>query len=120
MKLYNETTEKPYGIRYLVSYHPAMMGLPADTAGTLDVVNMLTGNVFWFDNDNEEWHKSIYSAKSVIKEIGNEYTEVARFDNGYINTDDLWEQWTKNSLIRRYPEEFARNLKNMQDSHELL
>ena len=40
---------KPKGIKYLVSYHPAIYDLPADTAGTLDVVNMLSGNVFWFD-----------------------------------------------------------------------
>ncbi len=101
---------KPYGIRYLVSYHPAMMGLPAETAGTLDVVNTLSGNIFWFDNDNMEWHKSIYSSKSVIKNIGTEYEEVESFDNGYVNTADLWDERTRTSLVRRYPEEFKNNL----------
>ena len=105
---------KPYGIRYLVSYHPEMMGLPADTAGTLDVVNTLTGNVFWFDNDNSEWHKSIYSAKSTLENIGKEYTEVESFNNGYINTNELWDKAWKNSLVRRYPEEFEENLKSEQ------
>ena len=45
---------KPYGVRYFVSYHPAECGLPAETAGVLDVINTLTGNVFWYDNDNSE------------------------------------------------------------------
>ena len=101
---------KPKGIRYLVSYHPAMFGLPAETAGVLDVVNMLTGNVFWFDNDNLEWHQSIYAAQSTIREIGIEYEEVESFDNGYVNTDDLWDEGTRTSLIRRYPKEFVENL----------
>ena len=105
---------KPIGIRYLVSYHPAIYDLPADTAGTLDVVNELTGNVFWFDNENEEWHKSIYSAESTIKNIGSEYIEVDSFDNGYINTDELWDDGWKNSLTRRYPEEFINNLISLE------
>ena len=101
---------KPYGIRYLVSYHPAMCGLPAETAGILDVVNTITGNVFWYDNENLEWHKSIYSAQSTLDSIGEEYEEVEYFDNGYINTDDLWEGGARASLISRYPEEFRQNL----------
>ena len=101
---------KPKGIKYLVSYHPAMYGLPADTAGTLDVVNMLSGNVFWFDNDNEEWHKSVYSAKTTLEAVGSEYEEVESFCNGYVNTADLWEHGTKTSLIDKYPEEFAKNI----------
>ena len=101
---------KPEGIKYLVSYHPAMYGLPADTAGTLDVVNMLSGNAFWFDNDNEEWHKSVYSAKSTLEAVGTEYEEVESFSNGYVNTADLWVHGTKNSLIDKYPEEFAKNM----------
>ena len=108
---------KPHGIKYLVSYHPAMCGLPEDLAGTLDVVNMLTGNVFWFDNDNSEWHKSIYSAESTIKNIGIEYTEVDYFSNGYINTDDLWDN-SASSLIRRFPEEFVQNFNNLEQEME--
>lgn len=110
---------KPYGIRYLISYHPAMCGLPAETAGCLDVVNTLTGNVFWYDNYNGEWHKSIYSAESTLKELSNEYKEVESFDNGYVNTDDLWEQGTRASLIRRYPEEFAQNIELTQAEPEV-
>ncbi len=106
---------RPEGIRYLVSYHPEMCGLPAETAGILDVVNTFTGNVFWFDNDNMEWHKSIYSAQSTIKEIGTEYEEVDCFDNGYINTDDLWDEGSGTSLLRRYPDEF---IKNFETFHE--
>ncbi len=101
---------KPQGIRYLVSYHPAIYDLLADTAGTLDVVNILTGNVFWFDNDNLEWHQSIYSAESTLQGVGTEYEEVESFDNGYINTDELWDDGWKNSLTRRYPDEFIQNL----------
>lgn len=109
---------KPYGIKYLVSYSPEMYGLPEDSAGTLDVVNMLTGNVFWFDNDNLEWHKSIYSAESTLKNLGTEYEEVENFDNGYINTEDLWDN-SKHSLIRKYPEEFAINLRCNNPEREL-
>lgn len=101
---------KPEGIRYLVSYHPAMYGLPADTAGTLDVVNTLSGNAFWFDNDNEEWHKSVYSAESTLEGLGTEYEEVESFSNGYISTSDLWVHGTKTSLIDKFPNEFAPNL----------
>lgn len=109
---------KPYGVRYFVSYHPAECGLPAETAGVLDVINTLTGNVFWYDNDNSEWHKSIYSAESVLKELGNEYEEVDEFDNGYVNTGDLWEQRTRTSLVRRYPNEFEKNLDlTQEESH---
>ena len=93
---------KPYGIRYLVCYHEAMCGLPADTAGY-----------------NEEWHMSIYCAESTLKEIGNEYEEVDNFDNGYINTDDLWGQRTRASLVRRYPEEFAKNIELTQFELEM-
>lgn len=101
---------KPEGVRYLVSYHPEMCGLSAETAGILDVVNTLTGNVFWFDNENAEWHKSIYSAESTLNNIGIEYIEVESFDNGYINTEELWDDSWKNSLTRRYPQEFINNL----------
>lgn len=106
---------KPEGIRYLVSYHPAMYGLPADTAGTLDVVNTLSGNAFWFDNDNAEWHKSVYSAESTLEGLGTEYEEVESFSNGYISTSDLWVHGTKASLIDRYPNEFAPNLQQTSD-----
>ena len=109
---------KPKGIKYLVSYHPAIYDLPADTAGTLDVVNMLSGNVFWFDNENAEWHKSIYSAKSTLEALGTEYEEVEHFDNGYINTDELWDDGWKNSLTRRYPEEFKKNLEQTPSKEE--
>lgn len=111
---------KPYGIKYLVSYHPEMYGLHADTAGTLDVVNLLTGNVFWFDNDELEWHKSIYSADSVLGAIGDEYQEVQRFDNGYVNTDDIWSGIGGRSLVGRYPEEFAVNLKRTEEENEIV
>ena len=110
---------KPYGIRYLVCYHEAMCGLPADTAGCLNVVNTLTGNAFWYDNYNEEWHMSIYCAESTLKEIGNEYEEVDNFDNGYVNTDDLWDQRTRASLVRRYPEEFTKNIELTQFELEM-
>jgi len=108
----------PYGIKYLVSYHPAICGLPEDCAGTLDVVNMLTGNVFWFDNENLEWHKSIYSSSSVLKFVGEEYEEVERFDNGYINTEELWDKGWKNSLTRRFPDEFTMNLSVVEEQPE--
>ncbi len=110
---------KPYGIRYLVSYHPAMCGLPAETAGCLDVVNTLTGHVFWYDNLNGEWHQSIYCADTTLKEVGKEYTEVESFDNGYVNTDDLWHERTRASLVRRYPQEFAKNLSLTQPEPEM-
>jgi hypothetical protein len=110
---------KPYGIRYLVSYHPAMYGLPAETAGVLDVVNELTGNAFWFDNDNFEWHKSIYSAKTTLEGLGDEYEEVDHFDNGYINTDDLWHEGARASLISRFPEEFSINIEKTEITKEL-
>ena len=110
---------KPEGIRYLVSYHPAIYDLPADTAGTLDVVNTLSGNVFWFDNDNEEWHKSVYSAKTTLAALGTEYEEVESFSNGYISTSDLWVHGTKTSLIDKYPQEFAQNLSKTQPPKEM-
>ena len=109
---------KPYGIRYLISYHPAMYGLPEDSAGTLDVVNELTGNVFWFDNDNSEWHKSIYSAKTTLEGLGDEYEEVDYFDNGYINTDDLWDT-SLTSLLGRFSEEFSINIEKTEITKEM-
>ena len=112
--------KKPYGIKYLVSYHPEMLGLHADTAGTLDVVNLLTGNVFWFDNDELEWHMSIYGAKSVLGAVGEEYIEVDNFDNGYINTDCIWDGIGGTSLVGRYPEEFEQNLKLTEEEVEML
>ena len=115
---------KPYGIRYLVSYHPAMCGLPADTAGCLDVVNTLTGNVFWYDNHNKEWHQSIYSAETTLNLLNIEddlieYKEVDCFDNGYVNTEDLWDQESCTSLVRRYPQEFAKNLELTEPELEM-
>lgn len=103
---------KPYGIKYLVSFHPAdeELGLPAETAGVLDVVNMLTDKVFWFDNDTMEWQQSIYSAKTMMQGIGTEYEEFDSFDNGYVNTGEIWESAGRLSLVARYPDEFARNL----------
>ena len=110
---------KPYGIRYLVSYHPAMCGLPAETAGVLDVVNTLTGNAFWFDNENEEWHKSIYSAKSTLAALGDEYIEVESFDNGYVNTDDIWDEGARASLISRFPDEFMQNINYGKEQRQI-
>ena len=111
---------KPYGIRYLVSHHEAFYDLPADYAGTLDVVNELTGNVFWFDNENGEWHKSIYSASTTLEGINTqEYIEVEYFDNGYINTDDLWVEGARASLISRYEDEFQNNILLTEEQSEI-
>ena len=105
---------KPYGIKYLVSYNAATNGMHDDTAGTLYVVNELTGNVFWFDNDNMEWFKSMYSAKILLESLNTEFVEVESFDNGYVNTEDLWEGLGYTSLIGRHPEDFVENM-NQQD-----
>lgn len=109
---------RPKDIKYLVSYDPAMYGMHEDTAGTLYVVNELTGNVFWFDNDNMEWFKSMYSSEILLNFINMEFVEVENFDNGYVNTDDIWEGLGYTSLIGRHPEEFVKNI-NSQDKLEL-
>ena len=110
---------KPYGIKYLVSYHPAMLGLHEDTAGTLYVVNTLTENVFWFDNDELEWQGSIYPADEVLDAIGDEYEEVESFDNGYVNTEDIWSGIAWTSIVGRYPDEFAENFKKIEEECEM-
>ena len=109
---------KPYGIKYLVSYDLATHGMPEDTAGTLYVVNKLTGNVFWFDNNNMEWFKSMYSAEILLELINAEFIEVESFDNGYVNTEDIWEGIGYTSLIDRHPEDFVNNIKQ-QSTKEL-
>ena len=109
---------KPYGIKYLVSYHPAINGLIEEDAGVLYVLNMLTGNVFWFDNDNMEWNASIYPAEALIKDIGREYKEVDSFDNGYVNTDCIWEGIGWTSIVGRYLGEFDKNI-SLHEQKEL-
>ena len=94
----------------MISYHPKLLGLHEEDAGILYVVNILTGNAFWFDNDNLEWNASIYPAEVIIKDIGVEFTEVESFDNGYVNTDCIWEGIGWTSIVGRYLGEFDKNL----------
>ena len=47
------------------------------------------------------------------------YEEVDSFDNGYVNTDDLWDKQAQTSLVRRYPQEFAKNLELTQLEPEM-
>ena len=52
--------------------------------------------------------------------VGKEFKEVDCFDNGYINTDDIWEGVGYTSIIDRYPEEFAQNVNNPQEQENPL
>ena len=112
---------KPFGIKYLVSIVTSCTDEIEDEFDeTLYVINELTGNVFWFDNENQEWHQSIYPIKSIVADIGKEFKEVDYFDNGYVNTDDIWEGVGYTSIIDRYPEEFAQNVNNPQEQENTL
>ena len=99
---------KPQGVKYIVIWPQADCLIPFETVGTLYVVNGKTGNAFWFDNLNQEWHKSIFATRHFVNGIHLAETEkeVESFDNGFINTNDLWDIRCQNSILRRYPNEF--------------
>lgn len=78
--------DKKEFFKFYVAKHPACLGLPAETAGILYVGNIINENVYWFDNNNEEWHKSLYTHKNLINDP--EFKPVKYFDNGYISSDD--------------------------------
>lgn len=84
-------------LKFYVTHHPAILGLPADTEGTLHMANIKTNEVFWFDNINNEWHKSIYSYTEIAQYKG--YKEVSSFYNGYISTRDALYKF-----VEYYPE----------------
>ncbi len=68
--------------------------------------NMITGDMFFFDNEENCWEKSIYSFWSIIED--DDFVEVEEFSNGYISTADaLDERGVSNSLIFCYPNQFG-------------
>jgi len=72
---------------FFVSHHPAVLDLHAETAGTLYAGNISKNLLFWFDNDNREWHGSIYSYTDIINDT--DFTKVDEdWDNGYISVFD--------------------------------
>lgn len=73
-------------LKFYVTYHPAMLGLPAETAGVLYVANTQDNSLQWFDNLNREWNGSIYSYIDIIDD--KDFKEVTDWDNGYISTND--------------------------------
>ena len=78
-------TENKY-FRFYVSRDQELLDLPAENAGTLYVGNIINEDVYWFDNDNSEWYRSLYPHSKISKDP--EFTPVTRFDNGYVTSDD--------------------------------
>ena len=78
--------------KFYVGYYPAIpeLNLEEEAAGQLVVVDTVTGYVAWFDNDNEEWHGSMYSFSEIAD--SDEYEEVGReWNNGYVSGEDAVE-----------------------------
>ncbi|MBE5757711.1 MAG: hypothetical protein E7345_02115 [Clostridiales bacterium] len=74
---------------------------------TLYALNMPKNICFWFDNETEEWKKSLYSAIDII--LDKDFKEVSYWDNGIVNTDEALEPngHPTYSLTGRFPELFG-------------
>ena len=68
--------------------------------GTLFVANSKNNRTIWFDNLNQEWQGSFYTYEDIDKDSF--WKKVKKFDNGYINTDDVLNPSAKNNIIQRY------------------
>lgn len=53
---------------------------------TLYVGIKRTGDLFWYDNINGEWCKSMWHIGHLLGD--KHFKQVTKFDNGYISTDD--------------------------------
>lgn len=84
----NTTTDH---LKFYVTFHPAMLGLPAETAGVLYVANTKDNSLHWFDNQNREWHGSIYGYSDIKSD--EDFKEVKEWDNGYISTSAAMEEF---------------------------
>ena len=68
--------------------------------------NSITGDLFFFDNDEGCWDKSIYPIWAILED--DDFVEVEEFSNGFISTSDaLDEKGVSNSLIFCYPNQFG-------------
>ena len=68
--------------------------------GTLFVVNTKNNSVVWFDNINQEWQGSYFCYNDIKNNPF--FREVKKFDNGYVNIDDILDPRSKNSIITRF------------------
>lgn len=83
-------------VKFYVSYHPAEWGFEEETAGTL--YSALSEElVYWFDNFNSEWNRSLLSHSSIRED--KEFKLVDYFDNGYVTTDDALDYFLRRGLI---------------------
>ena len=68
--------------------------------------NAITGDLFFFDNNEHCWDKSIYSLWSILED--EDFVEVDEFSNGFVSTSDaLDERGCTNSLIWCFPSQFG-------------
>lgn len=69
--------------------------------GTLFVANTNNNSVVWFDNLNREWQGSYFCYED-LKNNKNFFREVEKFDNGYINIEDILDPRALKSIITRF------------------
>ncbi len=77
--------QKDY-FRFYVLREKELLDFPPENAGTLYVGNIINENIYWYDNYNEEWNRSLYLHSQIAQDP--EFTQVQHFDNGYISSDD--------------------------------
>lgn len=68
--------------------------------GTLFVANTKDNIVVWFDNLNREWQGSYFRYEDLKNDKN--FREVEKFDNGYINTEDILDPRALKSIITRF------------------
>ena len=96
--------------KFFVVYHPEIFDIHEETAGTLYAANISNNLLFWYDNDNLEWHKSIYNYLDIIKD--SDFEEVdENWNNGYISVFDAMNSPApRYGLPARYPMLFPNHL----------
>ena len=69
-------------------YHTAYeeWGIEEESAGMLYVVDTEADTVWWYDNSNSEWHKSLHKFKDIKND--KDFTEVKKWSNGHISVHE--------------------------------
>ena len=73
---------------------------------TLYAGNVITGDVFLFDNEDHEWRRSLFNLSQIASD--SDFVEVEEFANGEISINDaIFNGVSASSLIYCYPSQFG-------------